>query len=727
MTPGLDVDDPRTWRADASHLDELSTPAVITDLEGHIVHCNAATERLTGRPRAQLLGADLVHLLVPESHHGSAREIFSQVASGVAWAGQMPGRTIEDVQMFELSASPMWRDGDVAGALFLGEGLVSEESETRHSARTGERLARLARVTGELVMADNLETVTKIVISHAADAAGATVASLIRLVDEDTLVLVGVRGADHEVATRWASFPVSAPTPAGDAVRTRRPVFISGRNEIQERYPDLETLAPGERSLVSLPLNVAGRSIGAIGLSFPGKRNFDSAELEFLAILADTCAQALDRLGAVEAASDRAAKLKFLADASAELSSSLDYQATLKRVAWLGVPAFADWCSISLLEDGELRTLEVAHVDPNKVAFALEMGERYPPDREAPRGAYEVVRTGRSELIPEITDEMLVAATVDEEHLRLARELNLRSAVTAPLTAQGRVLGVMSWVSADEGRRFTADDLSFVEDLAQRAAVAIDNSHLHSETREAAIRLQRAVLPQNLDAAPGWEFSGYYSPSGRTEVGGDFYDAIPIDGRVALVVGDVMGRGVAAAAAMAQIRAAVRAYVAIDPTPAMVLRKLDTMFAMFEVADLVTIVYMLADPATDEITVINAGHPPPLVLRADHSVEQLPDEVGAPLGTGPDGAGGPEGLEPDERTATVTRVLPGDTILLFTDGLIERRTEDIDRGQARLFDAVPMLATGQLGVQLAALVDAVRDHTREDDVAALCARRLPRA
>jgi serine phosphatase RsbU (regulator of sigma subunit) len=276
------------------------------------------------------------------------------------------------------------------------------------------------------------------------------------------------------------------------------------------------------------------------------------------------------------------------------------------------------------------------------------------------------------------------------------------------------VLGVMSWVSADEGRRFTAEDLSFVEELAQRAAVAIDNAHLHSETRQAATRLQRAVLPAELQSPPGWRMSGYYSPSGRTEVGGDFYDVIPVGDEVVLFVGDVMGRGVSAAAAMAQIRAAVRAYVAIDTSPENVLSRLDSMFEMYDVADLVTLVYLVAEPSRDLVRMINAGHPPPVLLRADGQVAETPEEVAMPLGVGP-----------VERVATELTVRAGDTVLLFTDGLIERRDEDIDRGQQRLSAAVPRLSGGDLDVRLAELVDAVRDHTREDDVAALAAHRLP--
>jgi serine phosphatase RsbU (regulator of sigma subunit) len=456
-----------------------------------------------------------------------------------------------------------------------------------------------------------------------------------------------------------------------------------------------------------------GRRIGAIGLSFPGLRELDAAELEFFDILADTCAQAMVRITAEEEARRQSARLVFLADASSELASSLDYEATLRSVAQLAVPNFADWCAIDLVVDGRLSRLAVEHVDPDKIRFAREIAERWPSDPESRTGAWEVMRTGVSQLIPEVTEEMLLAAAMDPEQLRLIRELGLRSALTVPLIARERVLGVLTWVAAESDVRYTADDLAFAENLAKRAAIAIDNAELHSETLAAAVRLQHAVLPDRMPDLPGWDLASHYSPAGRTEVGGDFFDTIPLgDGRLALFVGDVMGRGVHAAAAMAQMRAAVRAYAAVDPTPAVVMANLDRMFDHYPTDQLVTLVYLVADPARDELVMANAGHPPPVVLRADGSTEQLPMADGVPLGTLPQG-----------RTQTSVRFYGGDALLAFTDGLIERRHEDIDVGQDRLLAALGALAEPRLSPALDRVVDEVRDATRDDDVAALVARR----
>jgi PAS domain S-box-containing protein len=170
----------------------------------------------------------------------------------------------------------------------------------------------------------------------------------------------------------------------------------------------------------------------------------------------------------------------FLAQASAALSESLDYQTTLVKVAKLTVPQLADWCSVEVLEEGESRArqLAVEHVDPAKVQLARELGEKYPSDPNSKTGVAKVMRTGRSELYPEVPDAMIEAASRDADHLRLLRELHLRSGMVVPLIARNRVLGAITLVYADTNRRYSQDDLEFAEMLAQRCAIAIDNARL---------------------------------------------------------------------------------------------------------------------------------------------------------------------------------------------------------------------------------------------------------
>lgn len=596
---------------------------------------------------------------------------------------------------------------DVGAAVWPGE------SRTDVSAK---RLRRLARVIAELAAAPDFETVVDVAVAYAGAAVDAIVATL-SVLEGSTLKLAGIHGGRSDTPDKWSVYLVSANVPTAQAVRERRVVIASGSAEIRARYPSLTGDFSEERSIVCLPLLVRGRVIGAIGMLFSGLWNADDRQLEFLTTFADACAQALDRLEALELARENAAKLKFLADASAELSSSLDFRTTLANVAQLAVPSLADWCAVEIVEDGEPRTLAVAHVDPAKVALAEELQQRYPPDPNSATGVRKVLRTGRSELIPRVTDEMLVAAARDSEHLRLARELRLHSALMVPLVVRGRVLGVLTLVWAESGRAYDEGDVAFAEDVARRAAIAIDNAQLHSETLQAAIRLQHAVLPESLPRVAGWQMAACYQPAGRTEVGGDFYDAIACDGDVALVVGDVMGRGVAAAAAMAQMRSAVRAYAAIDPDPQTLLSKLDRLFEVDEIAQLVTLVYCLSNWKRGEVSLVNAGHlPPMLVTEGGARLLELP--VSLPLG-----------VQPDMRRAVTIPFPVGATLLAFTDGLVERRGEDIDVGLARAREHAGVLASGPLETALASFVAELRNDRliggeASDDITVFALRRV---
>lgn len=187
-------------------------------------------------------------------------------------------------------------------------------------------------------------------------------------------------------------------------------------------------------------------------------------------------------------------RLAFLLEASELLSESLDFSTRLKRVAEISVPRIADWCAVDLLRDDDiLERVAVVHTDPAKIQFAYELQQRYPPDTSEPRGVYEVMRTGKPELYPEIPDKMLEAAAKDEEHLLLMRKLGLKSGLIVPLLVHGKVKGVITFVAAESGRRFTQEDLRLAEDLARRAAVSIENARLYVEMNRLNEDLEQRV------------------------------------------------------------------------------------------------------------------------------------------------------------------------------------------------------------------------------------------
>jgi PAS domain S-box-containing protein len=189
---------------------------------------------------------------------------------------------------------------------------------------------------------------------------------------------------------------------------------------------------------------------------------------------------------------------KFLAESSTTLASSLDYETTLATIAKLAVPHFADWCGIDMvIGDGEVSRLAVAHIDPEKVVWARELQERYPPNPSEPHGIYNVLRTGQSEFYPEIPDELLIQTARDEEHLKVMRQIGISSAMIVPLKARGKTLGVITFVNSESVRHHTPEDLALAEDLANRAALAVDNARLYQveqQTRLAAERTSDRLL-----------------------------------------------------------------------------------------------------------------------------------------------------------------------------------------------------------------------------------------
>jgi GAF domain-containing protein len=595
---------------------------------------------------------------------------------------------------------------------------ATEGSAQPGPVRPWTRLAALARLTADLAQASSAVEVSDIITGRAATVLDADGAMLVLREGARQLRSLGTRGLTRRQRKELAVFDIDREGPVAEAVRTRSVVVISDRAELAERYPQLDDGT--ERSSVVLPLlsHGPGDALGAIAFRFDGRGLvFGEEDMAVLSVMADMCAQTVQRLAAEAAREEQSRRVRFLADASQVLASTMDYGETLGRVADLAVPDHADWCSVQLIEDGVLRTLSVAHVDPAKVALAREVQSRWPADPNAPGAAAQVARSGVSLLVEDITDEMLVAAARDEEHLRIARELGLVSALSVPLRAHHRVLGVLTLVWAESGRHYTPADVAFAEDIGRRAGLAIDNADLYSQTRRVAAELQATLLPHELPALTGWESAASYRQAGRTEVGGDFYDIVPVDeDRIAVVIGDVMGRGTEAAVAGSRLRNAVRVLMSQDPNPDTLARAMDGFMLSDPPTELATAAYLLFDTRRECVSSVVAGHPPPLLIGADGSAAFVEESRSPLLGVGR-----------FDRTSTSIRFGAGDLMLLYTDGLVERRDEGIDVGLERLRAcAADILTRGpraSLADRLCALVDRVSSPDRGDDVAVVALRR----
>jgi serine phosphatase RsbU (regulator of sigma subunit)/anti-sigma regulatory factor (Ser/Thr protein kinase) len=298
----------------------------------------------------------------------------------------------------------------------------------------------------------------------------------------------------------------------------------------------------------------------------------------------------------------------------------------------------------------------------------------------------------------------------------MLRESGIRSLVIVPLMARGRMLGLVRFGRSLRREPMNADDLKLAHELAARAALCLDNAQMYSNERRIAVTLQRNMLPGEKDIPhrPGLEIAHQYRPSTRAaRVGGDWFDVIPLSGhRIALVIGDMMGHDIQAAANMGQLRAAMRTLARLDLEPVDLLGRLDDVVQRDAAIQYATCVYAVYDTVTRLCSIANAGHPAPLLRHRDRSTEVVPVSPGVPLGVG---VGDPE--------FTVTDlVLPEDsTLVLYTDGLIERRGEDIDAGLDALRQALtqPAADVQELCDQV---VERLHRRAEEDDLAVLMAR-----
>ncbi|CAN5922338.1 hypothetical protein BH11MYX3_BH11MYX3_03480 [soil metagenome] len=362
-----------------------------------------------------------------------------------------------------------------------------------------ERTARLHRLTAHLSTALHALDVATIVVDEGTAALDAHSGGLWRLDEAGTgLHLVRSIGYDAGALAVTETLPLDPQVPIADAVLRGEPVWLSSRAEYEARYPvsaaRTRSMIASGYSVAALPITIAGRIAGVLAVVFLEEHGFDEDDRTYLHFLALHCAQGFERARLYESeiqlrrdAETARERAMFLAKASAVLGGSLDYEETLRNVASLAVPTIGDWCGVELVDDktGETTQVAVAHIDPDKVRFAHELRHRYPPDPKSATGVPNVLRTGASELYPEIPDELLVAGAIDEEHLRISRELGLRSAMIVPIKDRDTVLGAISFILSAAGRRYTTDDLMMAEQLGARAGAAISNAKLYTAAREA--------------------------------------------------------------------------------------------------------------------------------------------------------------------------------------------------------------------------------------------------
>jgi GAF domain-containing protein/anti-sigma regulatory factor (Ser/Thr protein kinase) len=522
----------------------------------------------------------------------------------------------------------------------------------------------------------------------------------ILLLEGDALHARAAKGIEEEVE-QGVQIPVGRGF-AGRIAAERRSVTIADVDTADIYNPILRE--KGIRSLLGVPLLVQGRVIGVLHVGSLTPREFTEEERDILQLAADRAALAIEQarllLGereARQAAEQASARLQALQKVShaalAYLTEQELLQELLQRISDI---LHVDTVAILLLEGGALHARAAKGIEEE-----VEQGVQIPVGRGF---------AGR------IAAERRAVVIADVDHADILnpilREKGIRSLLGVPLLVQGRVIGVLH-VGSLTPREFDEDDRDLLQLAADRAALAIEQARVY-EQRRVAETLQRRLLPRRLAEGLAIEVDARYLPAAGASLGGDWYDVFAVPGgNIGVAVGDVVGHGVAAAAVMAQLRTALRAYAADGYASAAVVDRVNTLMWQLGPLAMTTLAYVVLDPANQSLELVSAGHPPVLVVSDEGPAAFLEPDGGVALGA-----------TPTARYEASTFELPtGSTVFLYTDGLVERRGESIDFGLERL----RAIADGLTDVEAlcSTVLDGLVADGPSDDVAFVAARVPP--
>ncbi|MCV2490609.1 SpoIIE family protein phosphatase [Geodermatophilus sp. YIM 151500] len=534
---------------------------------------------------------------------------------------------------------------------------------------------------------------------------------------------------DYELPPGGIEIELDDSLPTQYTVRTGEPVLLPTVESGRERFPRLAEVAGalGLHAIAALPLRVEGRLFGAFVAYWTTDHAFTDEDVELLEGLSAQIALSISRM---QAAAERAAaeaataqvteRLQLLADVGRVFAGASDITAQVEQLAALVVPVLGDWCWVVVTdEQGRLHDLASAHRDPTRraelEAYVRSMVSVMTDDA----GARVVTTTGRPMVLPVIDRERIERALPDPAARESLLRLGASAGVIVPLEARGQTLGALGLFTGPERGRHTVAEIETAVEIGRRAGLALHQARLYAQQRALADALQHSMLtaPPQPDSC---EIVVRYVPAAAgVEIGGDWYDAfLQADGATVLAIGDVVGHDTRAAAAMGQVRGLLRgiSYSSGAP-PAAVLTELDRAVEGLALDTMATalVARLEREPGSAGAVLrwASAGHPPPVVVAPDGQVALLD---GAPadllLGVSPD----------VPRSDRVTALAPGSTVLLYTDGLVERRDRDIDTGTEELLG----LLRGCAELPLTDLCDEVLDSLflpdAEDDVAVLAVR-----
>lgn len=577
-------------------------------------------------------------------------------------------------------------------------------------ARMPPSAVALAPLVHALTGSDTIEDLARAFAEQGAAAVGAAFSNI--AVVEPTATgpiarLYHVSSLEPQVAQRYQTIPVDGSTPLGAAMSGRDEVWLSDLDQVGAQFPDLlaDTAAAGLVATASLALiGRGGRVIGALGLGWDAPQTFPASQRDELKEVAKLVADALVRaqmLATERAALERSERLH-------HILTALVASASLGEVT---AAVFVDGTAPYGAAAARLALVDRQHPDELVTIAAVGLPEELEAVWQPAAGA---------PLSP-LSDERIIAATVylptlndlaptsPDAQAALART-GLRCWLGLPLRSGSRTLGSLVLAFSQENA-LGPTDLTALSDLGAAVSEAVSRAVERDSDHDLAVLVQRSLLAEPLPNLSGVQVSARYLPAdARYGIGGDWYDAIPLSGgRTLLMIGDVAGHDAGAAVAMGQIRAAARA---LAPTnePARLLEELDRFVTSASAQTMVTAAAVLLDPRNGRLTYSLAGHPPPMLKRPGskvHSLEVVDPPLGAPIAN---------------RAQHTVELAPGSTLVLYTDGLIEQRSEPIDASLLRLAAAIDAGPVGSSDRLCGSLLDrCLRDAPRRDDTAIICA------
>ncbi|MFH0518028.1 SpoIIE family protein phosphatase [Streptomyces sp. M41] len=649
----------------------------VVDGEGRLVQWSLAAQDLLGHTPEQMVGQDATRVLVPEENRELAEQLAGRVLAGAAVVARLPVRhrdgSLVDMEMWHCPIA------DARGRT----GILAIAAETSAVERMRDSLAAL----------EGLFTQSPIGLA---------------MLGPDLRFL-----RVNEALARLDGLPVAA--------------------HIGRRVTDV---APGAAALETVIREVLERGETVVDFRYTSGTGDPQRQRTWSCSYAPLLGGAGQRLGVIASLIDvteaqrahveaeRARRrLALLAEAGTQMGSTLDLTQTAREVVRVLVPRLADSADVQLLEEamapdetaasahGVVRRAAAAFTDPDAPADHLAVGMTL---QVPPGSVYEQVMSAGRPMNLYLADIGPLITTPGADRLREYLRARVGAARLIPLVARGTVLGAVVVTRTRDREPFDDQDILLIDELVARAALNIDNARMYSRERDAALTLQRSLMSTSLPSAGGLELTGRYLPAGDHEVGGDWFDAITLSrGRTALVIGDVMGHGIHAAAVMGQLRTAVRTLARRDTSPDEVLRSLDATVADLGDNEMATCLYAVHDPFAGHCLIARAGHPPPVVADDRGRVAFLSGPAGPPLGVG-------------KQDWEIQRLVlaPHSLLVAYTDGLIETRGTDLDQGMHRLAQAVR-----RPGRPLAEVCDDLLAHVMpevaDDDVAVLLARALP--